>query len=47
VFSAEDNAEDTILPRLEAAGANPDLVFVLEQPDRKWCQGNGVSSYFS
>jgi putative DNA primase/helicase len=29
-FSAEDDAEDTIRPRLEAAGANLDRVFILD-----------------
>lgn len=36
VLNAEDGAEDTINQRLEAFGADKDLVFVVDQPENDW-----------
>ena len=36
VLNAEDGAEDTIRGRLDAFGANKDLVFVVDQTDNDW-----------
>ncbi len=36
VLNAEDGAEDTIRNRLDAFGADKDLVFVVDQPENDW-----------
>jgi RecA-family ATPase len=36
VLNAEDGAEDTIKNRLDAFGADKDLVFVVDQPENDW-----------
>jgi putative DNA primase/helicase len=47
IFSSEDDAGDTIVPRLKAAGADMDHVFVYDKFKKKGKDGKSVDAHFN